>query len=270
MDRPHILYNEATKKYVCWLKIMASAGRSQSMTVLTADDFFGPYTIIKKGFKPLGMNSGDFDLGIDPETKQAYTFFEKVHTELICAELSEDYTDVSSVFSRHFPRPRPPYVREAPVHFVRQGKHYLFTSGTTGYYPNPSEVAIAEDWHGPYSVLGNPHPGDRSGTSFRSQISDVLKVPGKQDLYIAIADRWLPNFPQRRFMSNLMAGLFDLLFRLTPADVSKLPLKEQPAEESNIPNSNTAFANYVWLPIRFEGDLPVIDWKDEWRLEDYE
>lgn len=29
-------------------------------------------------------------------------------------------------------------------------------------------------------------------------------------------------------------------------------------------------SDYVWLPIRFEGDKPVIDWQDEWRIEDYE
>jgi hypothetical protein len=33
---------------------------------------------------------------------------------------------------------------------------------------------------------------------------------------------------------------------------------------------NTRMAGYVWLPIEWEGDKPVIRWKDEWRLEDYE
>ena len=33
---------------------------------------------------------------------------------------------------------------------------------------------------------------------------------------------------------------------------------------------NTAIADYVWLPIRFDGDVPVIDWLDEWRIEDYQ
>lgn len=49
MDRPHILYNEATKKYVCWLKIMEGGDR-QSMTLLTANGFLGPYAILKMGY----------------------------------------------------------------------------------------------------------------------------------------------------------------------------------------------------------------------------
>ena len=35
MDRPHILYNPRTKKYVCWLKIMEKNGE-QTETVLTS------------------------------------------------------------------------------------------------------------------------------------------------------------------------------------------------------------------------------------------
>lgn len=33
---------------------------------------------------------------------------------------------------------------------------------------------------------------------------------------------------------------------------------------------NTSISDYVWLPLRFEGDMVYIDWKDEWKLEDYE
>ena len=28
-------------------------------------------------------------------------------------------------------------------------------------------------------------------------------------------------------------------------------------------------ADYVWLPIRFDGEMAYLDWKDEWRIEDY-
>lgn len=41
--------------------------------------------------------------------------------------------------------------------------------------------------------FGDPHPQDPSHTSFHSQISSVFKVQGKKDLYIAVADRWLPE-----------------------------------------------------------------------------
>src|SRR5579871_147760 len=140
MDRPHIIYNQATRQYVCWLKIIGQ-GNTQTSTVLAADSILGPYSMVRTGLKPLGMNAGDFDLVVEPSDGKAYYYFERVHSELICADLSDDYTDVTGYYSTHFPRPYPPFVREAPAHFRRNGMHYLITSGTTWYFPNQSEVA---------------------------------------------------------------------------------------------------------------------------------
>ena len=117
MDRPHIIYNKATKKYVCWLKIMHKDG-TQDETVLTADRFLGPYTKVREGLRPLNMSAGDFDLVVAPDGK-AYYMFERVHSETIIADLTDDYTDVTGYYSTHFPHPYPPYVREATAHFMR-------------------------------------------------------------------------------------------------------------------------------------------------------
>lgn len=260
MDRPHIIYNERTKKYVCWLKIMHK-DNSQSETVLVADDILGPYTKVKEGLRPLNMSAGDFDLAVAPDGK-AYYYFERVHSETICADLTDDYTDVTGYYSTHFPRQYPPYVREAAAHFYRKAKHYLVTSGTTSYLPNPSEVAIADSWHGPFAVLGNPHPGDDSNTSYHSQISCVFKVAGKKDLYIACADRWLPNEMHRKY--EAYAAVFESIFNpdSPPLDLSK-------SDVGSLPLENTAVADYVWLPFRFDGEMAYLDWHDEWRIEDY-
>lgn len=277
MDRPHILFNEKTKKFVCWLKIM-NADKTQSMTILTADSILGPYTKVRENFRPHGMSSGDFDLAAAPDGK-AYYYFERVHSELICAELTEDYLDVLPRYSAHFPQPCPPYVREAPAHFARNGQHYLITSGTTGYRPNPSEVAVAEDWHGPFRVLGNPHPGDESRTSYHSQISCVFKVQGKKDLYIACADRWLPEDMEARYeeYSRMYEALFDPKVDILPllrriAARTGQRLQEDDAAgfiRRQRPVANTRIADYVWLPIRFQGEMPLLDWHDAWRIEDY-
>jgi hypothetical protein len=32
---------------------------------------------------------------------------------------------------------------------------------------------------------------------------------------------------------------------------------------------DTSIADYVWLPLRFDGEMAYLDWKDEWRVEDY-
>lgn len=65
------------------------------------------------------MNGGDFDLVVAPDGK-AYYYFERVHSETICADLTEDYTDVTGYYTTHFPRVHPPYVREATAHFIER------------------------------------------------------------------------------------------------------------------------------------------------------
>ncbi len=261
MDRPHILFNKRTGKFVCWLKIMERDG-GQASTILTADSILGPYTVVRTGLHPLGMSAGDFDLAAASDGK-GYYYFERVHSETVCADLTDDYTDVTGFYSTHFPHHEgPPFVREATAHFSRRGKHYLITSGTTGYKPNPSEAAVADTWHGPYTLLGDPHPGDGSRTSYHSQISSVFKVPGKKDLYIALADRWIPDHMEwdyREYM-KFFRKAFDPDFDGEVNDPGWIPDTEL----------DTSRARYVWLPIRFEGVRPVIDWLDEWRLEDYE
>ena len=261
MDRPHIIYNKKTKKYVCWMKIMnKDSFQTQTETVMVANHILGPYTKVKEGLQPLGMNAGDFDLAVAEDGK-AYYYFERVHSETICADLTEDYTDVTGYYSTHFPRKHPPYVREATAHFKRKGKHYLITSGTTGYLPNPSEVAVADTWHGPYKVLGNPHVGDESQTSFHSQISCIFKVEGKKDLYIACADRWLPQNMDKEY--PIYEEMFNSIYSEEEKEFDFSRMGEEPVQ-------NTSIADYIWLPLRFDGDMVYIDWKDEWRIEDYE
>lgn len=256
-DRPHIVRNPNDGTFVCWIKVMTK-GSIQRSTVLVADQITGPYRIVREWLRPLDMSAGDFDLVVDPHDGKGYYYFERVHSEMICADLTSDYTGVTGYYSTHFPQPQPPYVREAPAYLRRHGLHYLLTSGTTGYYPNPSEAAVARTYHGPFQVLGDLHPTDESRTSFHSQISSVFRHPGKRDLFIALADRWLP-----RYLDHGQRAHDAFVEHFAPGRDSDLPMEE-------FADVDTTIADYVWLPIRFEGDRPIIDWHDEWRIEDYD
>lgn len=266
MDRPHIIYNRTTGKYVCWLKIMMR-DQTQTAAVFTADSILGPYTLVRKGLRPLGMSAGDFDLAVAPDGK-AYYYFERVHSEMICADLTDDYTDVTGYYSTHFPHSHPPYVREGISHFVRREKHYVVTSGTTGYLPNPSEIAVADTWHGPYNILGNPHPADLSSTSYHSQISSVFKVEGKTDLYIAMADRWCPQDMDLPY--EFYRDLYEYRFC---GEEERIPqLVREYGRDLPVPDDrrDTSISNYVWLPFHFDGEMACLDWREEWRIEDYD
>lgn len=268
MDRPHIIYCEKTKKYVAWLKIMAGGDNatSQFMSVMQADNFLGPYEFVHKIYKPLQMDTGDFTLQVDEETKKAYFIFERPHFELVTVTLDETYTEVTEEYSKHYQNLFPPYTREAPTYFEHNGKKYIFTSGTSGYYPNPSQVAVFDEFHGEYIDLGNPHIGDVSNTSFSSQITSVLKIPGKE-LYIACADRWKPEREAMEQSSQVIEGMKRYFADYTPDESPKeaLPLPGKESEQME----DTSVSRYVWLPIEWEGEKPVIRWRDEWRIEEF-
>ena len=174
MDRPHILYNDKTKKFVLWMKIMCEGGLEQYMATATADKITGPYRIVNEKLHPGGMNSGDFDL-VKREDGSACIVFERVHSDMIVMDLTDDYLDTTLTYSVHLPRKCPPYVREAPAVFHRNGKHYIITSGTTAKFPNASETVSYDDIHGEWEELGDPFVGDVKRTSFDSQVSCVFK-----------------------------------------------------------------------------------------------
>lgn len=262
MDRPHLLYNQQTKKYVLWLKYF---DQKCHYTVLTAENLRGPYTIVNECLRPFGRKAGDYDLAVDVVTGQGYLYCELDHTDVAAVKLNRDYTDVIGEPSYIYKGYKPPLSREGITHVLHNGKHYIISSGMTGYIPNPSEVAVSDDWMTGYTIQGNPHVNDASSASFNSQISGVFSIAGTGQL-VAIADRWVPDFvmdPQR----------YDWIYRAIRSNYDrsvKATLKEKIAltKTPMIGTANTSIARYVWLPISFEGDRLLIQWHDEWKPDE--
>ncbi len=258
MDRPHILYNEKTGLYVMWIKVMRSPyAKECTATIAVSKSIKGPFEIVKSGYLPNGYELGDFDFW--KEGDRAYIIYDKPHTELIIAPLSEDYLSCEEPHNSYFHNGYPPYIREAPALFTHKGKLYMITSGTTAKFPNPSEVAVADSVMGEWRVLGDPHVGDAKKTSFDSQISCIFKHPKKENLFIAMADRWLINLPD-----NLPNIVETFAQRYRPEN----PIKT--FNEREWTSRNTKNARYVWLPIRFEDGVPRIHWQEKWRWEDFD
>lgn len=267
VDRPHLIYNSKTKKYVCWIKISGKA----SYFVLTSDSILGPYEIVCDELRPLGGKGGDFDLVKDEETGKAYLFFDHNRKEIAAVELTDDYLNVKEEqFTSQFEGRTPPFTREGPAHVKHGDKHFLITSCRTGYMPNPSEYAVADDWLGPYVLKGNPHVEDASSASFNSQISGIFKHPEKKNLYIVLADRWVPNYTvtKERFEScaKAIGSRYDQ--SITVTDEQEQIFKGSPCGKQK--TIATRDANYVWLPAHISGDTIEIRWLDEWRIEDFE
>ena len=258
MDRPHILFNEKNKQYVLWAKTAKGDFGEGAFSVCVGESLKNMRFLHE--IQPKPYHAGDFDLVV--ENGKAYVIFENPHTEMVCGELSEDYTNLTGVYSSHLPEKCPPFVREAPAYFKRGNDMFLLTSGTTGYYPNPSKVAKISSIHGDWTDLGDPCIDDKNRNSFHAQFSSVFKHPFVKDLYIAIGDRWL---------TDLIVDLPDMEDAFHRMFNPKLEKLFPDSDLNTFSDSNTSEADYVWLPIRFDKDgNPYIKWLREWRVEDFQ
>lgn len=260
IDRPHILRNDKTGKYVCWIKYSDNS----SFAIYESDNFKGPYNLLKRDYQILNKKCGDFDFNFDQDN-HPYIFVEVEHRDLLSIRLNDEYTDVVGNPTYHYQNIKPPFTREGVACFKRKGKYYLLTSGMTGYIPNPSQIAISDNIEGPYKSLGDPHIDEKDVSSYNSQISCIFKHHEK-DLYIALADRWVPDFKVDALVRDkLMRAVASNFYKEYKATIKeKIWMMKTPM----MSKANTSKANYVILPLEFEDDLPMIHWKEEWKIKD--
>lgn len=250
MDRPHILFNQKTKKYVLWAKTAHEMDFGRCSFSICVGDSLQTMSFVKE-IIPHPYRAGDFDLF--EYNGKGYVVYENPHTELVVHELTDDYMGVTDRCSTHFQAPCPPFVREAPAVFERNGRLYMLTSGTTGYYPNATEVADITDIHGEWKNLGKICRNDNKNNSFHAQFSDVFRHPTKEDTYIALGDRWLTD------LTEDLPNMEDVFYKMCGPS-------PQPVALAELSDENTSRATYVWLQISFDGDLPYIEWKRSWKL----
>ena len=262
VDRPHILKCPATEKYVCWIKL---SGPEAAFTVWQADRLLGPYEMAEALYNPGGHKAGDFDLVSDRETGKGYIYFDADHASMLCMELTEDYLHAACEVAKSYPDFHPPFTREAPALFEADGKKYMLTSGMTGYVPNKSDAAVAERWDAAFENIGDPHIDDATNASFNSQISKIFKVEGRDNLFIAMADRWLPGTPVDARVADLFTR--SIAMNYDPERYHATDDERQEMLRLNVlETAETRLADYVWLPLRLENGRVSIAWKDSWTV----
>ncbi len=262
MTRPHIVRSRTTGRYVCWMVV---AGNDACFTVLEAEALTGPYTLVREHYRPFGHKYSDFDIAVD-ENGTGWMFVDVNHSSTFGFRLSADLTALEEQISVSYKGLHPPFCREAASVFTRGDKKYMLSSGMSGYLPNPSDAAVAEGWDRPFVSLGDPYVGDVTRSSFNSQFSQVFPLPGKEDAFIALSDRWNSGFLMDAHRVDVTERV--IASHYDPKTYSATAEERQ--EYMSYPSlhqTDTSRGNYVWLPLAFEGDRVRIEWQDEWRWE---
>lgn len=189
IERPKVLYNKKTGKYVMWfhLELRGKGYSAARAAVAVSNTITGPYTYVSS-FRPNGNMSRDMTLFQDNDSTAYQIYSSDENYTLRIARLAPDYLSVTSddyfMFRNH---------REAPAVFTYQKKYYLVTSGCTGWDPNRASLHVADSLTGTWKELGDPMRGADAPRTFGAQSTYILPVQCKPDAFIFMADRWNPK-----------------------------------------------------------------------------
>jgi len=185
VERPKVLFNEKTKKFVMWAHIDDMEYDAARTGIAVSDSPTGPFNYLGS-FKPNGSDSRDMTVFVDDDQK-AYLFHSSEGNKtLYITPLSEDYLKPEGQSTRIFVE----MSREAPTVFKRKGKYYIITSGCSGSDPNKAEYATADQIEGPWEIKDYPCTGKDAEITFFAQSTFVLKINEKEDQFLFMADLW--------------------------------------------------------------------------------
>ncbi len=185
LERPKVLYNASTGKYVMWMHVDTGDYAKASVGVAVADSPLGPF-VYQGSFRPLGLESRDMTVFQDDDGT-AYVVFATDHNRSIrIAEMTPDYLGLTGDVSQPYSTPDQ---REAPILVKQNGSYFLITSQATWFAPNAAMYAVASSPMGPYTIVGNPAYGAGASTTYNSQGAFVFQDVATGQ-YIFMADRW--------------------------------------------------------------------------------
>ncbi|KAJ3544982.1 hypothetical protein NM208_g2746 [Fusarium decemcellulare] len=180
VERPKVLCNNDTDKYVMYLHIDDHTYSDARVGVAVSDSVCGNYTY-STSWRPLGFESRDIGLFKDDDGS-AYLLTEDRKNGLRINALTDDYLNVSRkvhLFDRHF---------ESPALLKRDGYYFVFGSNLTGWYPNDNKYAYAKSLSGPWAEWQSFAP--EGLRTYNSQTSFILPLGGDDDAFIYLGDRW--------------------------------------------------------------------------------
>lgn len=212
VERPKVIFNGTTKQFVMWMHIDSANYAAARAGVAVSAGPTGPFKYLGS-FRPnagvwpenataedkvpgksnrlardfeKGQMARDMALFVDDDGRAYHFYSSEENPTLHVSLLTPDYLRPAGRYRRIFVGRS----MEAPAVFKRNGKYYLIASGCTAWDPNPARSAVADSPWGPWQELGNPCVGQDADTTFRSQSTFVLPVPGSEPAFIFMADRW--------------------------------------------------------------------------------
>ncbi len=190
VERPKVLWNAATGKFVLWAHIDSADYKYARAGVAVSDSPTGPFEYLGS-VRPNDSMSRDMTLFQDDDGTAYLIYSSEDNATTHITRLSDDYLAPTHEFARAFPGE----FREAPAVWKHEGKYFLVSSYCTGWAPNPARWATADAMLGEWKLMGDPCLGSdqERAITFESQSTFVLPLMGQPGQFIFGADRWNSN-----------------------------------------------------------------------------
>ncbi|UKZ70428.1 uncharacterized protein TrAtP1_011408 [Trichoderma atroviride] len=181
VERPKVLWNERTSKYVLWMHIDSSSYGEAKVGVAVGDTVCGKYEYLNSS-QPLGFQSRDMGLFQDDDGT-AYLLSEDRANGLRIDRLSDDYLTVVNATYLW-----PDHI-EAPAMIKIANRYYMFGSHLTGWTPNDNVYTTSTSITGPWSSW--TIFAQSGSLTYQSQTNYVLKLSNSEAFYLG--DRWISS-----------------------------------------------------------------------------
>lgn len=183
VERPKVLFNEKTKKFVMWAHFENGLDYScAAACVATCDTPDGDF-VYHGSFRPFGEMSRDCTLFLDDDGKAYFISASRDNMDTHIYRLSDDFLNCDKFCASLWQSE----LREAPAMFKKDGEYFMINSYCTGWEPNQGKYSrsnrICDGWRD-LELFGDE-------TTFDSQPAFVfpLETDGKTE-YIYFGDRW--------------------------------------------------------------------------------
>lgn len=184
LERPKVIYNEKTGKFVMWIHYENGLNYECAMCAVASCDTPNGNFVFHGAFRPLGFMSRDLTVYCDGNGKSYMLSASNDNADLHIYELTEDSLNIKRLCSKQFIG----LYREAPAVFKKGNKYYMLSSYCTSWAPNQGKVSFSDNIEDGWSSLYNF--GDK--TTYRSQPAFVLPLENENGTvdYYYFGDRW--------------------------------------------------------------------------------
>jgi beta-xylosidase len=271
LERPKVIFNSRTKKFVMWfhLELNGRAYGSSRSGVAVADKPTGPYTFLRS----LRPNAGVWPQNIPAKWRKPLAAAELARlNQLDLPGGPLPYYPKHLLFRRDFAGGQ--MARDQTLFVDDDGQAYhIYTSEENGALHISQ---LSEDFLSPAGKFVRIFPG-----RFH-EAPALMKWRGKYFLFSSDCTGWEPNAARLSVAENIF-GPWEELGNpcLGPGEHVANTFNSQSTFILPVQGQRDAYifmadrwrpkdaidGRYVWLPIEFRHDVPLIAWHDEWTLE---